>query len=209
MFQPKGPYVHLSWMRAWKKHKPNNIFLNACWHASPRTAPASSNQSLSRERYARSRFDFRPFGGSLVIFRPFCKTLTGKSGLGIAVSHKRKLSWTLSGCKSSTKASSFPIHDDAKWQFWRMTHKPWSRPSAMAFSALGPWPCPSDTDCCLSFMPILTASRTISAMGSAPEDNTKIRGVTGLLSLKDFSKLKDGGSRKSFPNFAAITSWMP
>mmetsp|Transcript_17018 Transcript_17018/g.59547 ORF Transcript_17018/g.59547 Transcript_17018/m.59547 type:complete len:296 (-) Transcript_17018:1049-1936(-) len=196
-------------MEAWKKHKPNNIFLNACWHASPLLTPASSNQSFSMERYARNKLDFSPFGGSFVIFKPFCRTLTGKSGLGIAVSQSRNWSCTLSGCRSSTNTSSLPIQDDAKWQFWRITHKPCSRPSMMALSAFLPCPCPRDTDCCRSFMPILWAKRTISAIGSAPDESTKMRGVTLFESSKDFSRLKDGGSKYSRPNFAAMISCNP
>mmetsp|Transcript_65388 Transcript_65388/g.173848 ORF Transcript_65388/g.173848 Transcript_65388/m.173848 type:complete len:371 (+) Transcript_65388:1511-2623(+) len=197
-------------MRAWKKHKPKSIFLKARWQNSD-FRHASSNQSSSKERYARSKFDFRPFGGSLVIFSPFCSTLTGNCGDGIDVSHRRKASETclpesFSGFRSSTSTSSFCIHEGARWQFCRITHSPCSRPWAIAPSAFAPCPWPRDTDCVRSPMPSRCASRTISAMGSAPDDSTKISGVVAELPAKDLSRLKDGGSRNAAPSLVEMTS---
>jgi hypothetical protein len=61
--------------------------------------------------------DFRPFGGSTVIFMPFCSTLTGKCGAGIELSHSLKVGATFSGSSSSTRRSSTGMKDCARWQF--------------------------------------------------------------------------------------------
>lgn len=37
-----------------------------------------TSKRTSKDKYARRRLDFSPFGGSTVIFIPFCNTLTGK-----------------------------------------------------------------------------------------------------------------------------------
>jgi len=31
IFQPSGPNLHLSWINAWKKHRPNSILFHALW----------------------------------------------------------------------------------------------------------------------------------------------------------------------------------
>mmetsp|Transcript_1346 Transcript_1346/g.3902 ORF Transcript_1346/g.3902 Transcript_1346/m.3902 type:complete len:212 (+) Transcript_1346:2026-2661(+) len=48
-----------------------------------------------------------------------------------------------------------------------------------------------------------------SAMGSAPDESTKISGTVHTLSLKTASKLNDGGSKNSLPSFPKITSCKP
>ncbi len=63
------------------------------------------------------KFDFKPFGGSLVIFTPFCSTDTGNTLVGMDVSHNRKSFDTFAGSMFSQMRSSSDIHDAAKWQF--------------------------------------------------------------------------------------------
>mmetsp|Transcript_74194 Transcript_74194/g.176946 ORF Transcript_74194/g.176946 Transcript_74194/m.176946 type:complete len:223 (-) Transcript_74194:4774-5442(-) len=195
-------------MRAWKKQRPKSIFLKVCLH-SVLLVHASANQSGSMEENARSKFDFRPFGGSMVIFMPFCSTEMGNSDDGIDVSHKRNCSFTLSGSSSSTITSKVGIQDGARWQFCRITQRPPSVPSLIALPAFGPWPCPRDTVVYRSFMPTFCARRMTSTIGSAPDDNTKMSGLHALLPWKDFSRLKPGGSRKFLPRLVEITSCRP
>ena len=83
-----------------------------------------------------------PRGGSTVILTAFCKIETGKVGDGIDVSHNRKDAWVFSAFIPSHKRSRVFIHDAARWQFCRHTQVPLSTASMMAFSAMGPCPCP-------------------------------------------------------------------
>ena len=66
-----------------------------------------------------------------------------------------------------------------------------SHPSRLT---LGPCPCPRDTfsNFLENFMSSASFSR--SAMGSAPGDSTKMRGMALLLSLKAEASSKGGGS---------------
>lgn len=94
IFQPKGPNFLLSWTSAWKKHKPYRSFLKTA------SCLQLSNHSMSEMgslKYDLVIFALKPFGGSLVIFTPFCRTNTGKWSAGYEVNHKRK-----SGCVVST-----------------------------------------------------------------------------------------------------------
>mmetsp|Transcript_63983 Transcript_63983/g.137626 ORF Transcript_63983/g.137626 Transcript_63983/m.137626 type:complete len:252 (-) Transcript_63983:3148-3903(-) len=86
---------------------------------------------------------------------------------------------------------------------------PCSLPSVMAASAFGPWPCPKDTAALRSNMSSFAARRSSSAMGSAPDERTKMRGMQLLLSAYTWSKLKEGGSRYSFPNLLRMMSCKP
>mmetsp|Transcript_9149 Transcript_9149/g.26293 ORF Transcript_9149/g.26293 Transcript_9149/m.26293 type:complete len:262 (+) Transcript_9149:362-1147(+) len=140
---------------------------------------------------------------------PFCSTLTGNSFEGIADSHRRNSGATFSGSSSSTNASSFGIQETAKWQFCKMTQRPCSLPSRIAASAFGPWPWPNDTTTLRSTISSFPARRSNSAMGSAPDDKTKISGMQEVLKENTVSKLKEGGSKKSFPSFFRMISCKP
>ena len=58
--------------------------LKCCLH-SVLLVQLSANHSGSMEVKALKRLDFRPLGGSIVIFMPFCSTEIGKASEGIAV----------------------------------------------------------------------------------------------------------------------------
>ena len=49
---------------------------------------------------------------------------------------------------------------------------------------------------------ISVAKRSKSATGSEPAESTKIKGVVIELSLKDFERLKTGGSTNCWPRFS-------
>lgn len=68
---------------------------------------------------------------------------------------------------------------------------------------LGPWPWPRDTFS--NFLANLSSSASLSrsAMGSAPGDSTKMRGVTLLESWKAPARLNGGGSVKALPKCSA------
>ena len=174
MFHPMGPNLRLSWMMAWKKQKPNSSFLNSLDLAQP------LNYSSERAVYDLNKFARRPWGGSNVIFTPFCRTEMGKVGVGIEVSHNRKSPWVLS-LKSSTSFSKSDIQDAAKWQFWRRIQYPFTSASFISYWALGPWPCPREID--LVFLSISFAILTKSVTGSEPGESRKIRGVRQVESL--------------------------
>jgi hypothetical protein len=63
-------------MTAWKKHNPNNNFLNSFGFTHD-----SKNYlfDIGSVIYEPIKLDLRPFGGSLVILTPFYKIDTGKS----------------------------------------------------------------------------------------------------------------------------------
>ena len=63
MFQPRGPNFFLSWMMAWKKHRPNTSFLQV----TPRT---EGGKTVSLELVIYSRVQ-----GSK--FKPSCITYCG------------------------------------------------------------------------------------------------------------------------------------
>mmetsp|Transcript_49832 Transcript_49832/g.161161 ORF Transcript_49832/g.161161 Transcript_49832/m.161161 type:complete len:248 (+) Transcript_49832:1577-2320(+) len=203
MFQPRGPKLQRSWIRAWKKKRPKSIFLKDFWQ-SLLTAPASLNHSSSMPVYARSKLDFRPFGGSTVILLPFWSTLTGNSFEGIADSHNRNSGANFSGSSSSTMASSRGIHDTERWQFCKMTHMPCSLPSLIAASALGPWPWPKEIDA----MSLLFSSANLYKVlpGSAPGERMKINGDIELESAYEPERSKGGGLTNFSPSLPAMNS---
>mmetsp|Transcript_16562 Transcript_16562/g.49426 ORF Transcript_16562/g.49426 Transcript_16562/m.49426 type:complete len:254 (+) Transcript_16562:1410-2171(+) len=193
MFHPSGPNLRRSWMTAWNRHSPNT----RRFHSSGLLLPLTY-WSVKR-LYVRTRLLFRPFGGSSVILTPSCSTETGKSGLGMLVSHSRKSLCTLSGWMPSTMRSRLGIQLTARWQFCRHTHSPRSMPASSSRSALGPCPCPSDT--CSNFLEkrISPASLSRSAIGSAPDESTKMSGVAGADSLKHVARSNGGGSMNLAP----------
>jgi len=71
---PRGPKFLLSWTSAWKKVRPNSSFCHTSCFLEPQKKAGSEMGWL---RYDRSRLALMPFGGSLVIFTPFCRMLTG------------------------------------------------------------------------------------------------------------------------------------
>ena len=76
---------------------------------------------------------------------PFCSTGTGKTWLGMLVSHSLKSGCTLallSRPSSSTFSSIRSIQEEAKWQFCRHTQCPARAACTMSISAMGPCPCP-------------------------------------------------------------------
>jgi hypothetical protein len=78
-----APYLRRSRITAWKKAKEKTSSLKS-W-AFEQELYSFYEMSL----YVRSKFAFRPFGGSFVIFILACKTGTGKAVLGIDVSQSR------------------------------------------------------------------------------------------------------------------------
>ena len=58
-------------------------------------------------------------------------------------------------------------------------------PSCTIRSAMGPCPCPSDIDDTMSETPRLSAKSLMTAIGSAPAESTKMRGVVQFDSSKD------------------------
>lgn len=197
MFQPIAPNFLRSWTIAWKKENPNSNFLYISGFVQ------SSKSLTSIASYVLRIFYLKPLGGSKVIFTEFCRVETGKSLLGILVSHNLKSLWLLSS-KFSTIYSSFGINDVAKWQFMRRTHPPLVAASIIIFSAFLSWPLPSEI--LSSFFDIFISSANLwkSATGSDPGLRTKMSGIVTDESLKLFARLKVGGSINSLPSFSTI-----
>mmetsp|Transcript_11751 Transcript_11751/g.49290 ORF Transcript_11751/g.49290 Transcript_11751/m.49290 type:complete len:218 (+) Transcript_11751:1979-2632(+) len=174
MFQPSGPNLRLSWITAWKRQMENSSFL---WLAGSLHSSMYSSVILV---YDRIRLAFKPLGGSSVILMPFCRIATGNAGDGMAESQSLNSGCTASASIVSQMTSSLGIHDSARWQFCRHTHMPSSMALSIIASALGPCPWPSDTwsnRCSISFS---SHSLRRSAIGSAPEDSTKMSGASTL-----------------------------
>ena len=173
MFQPSGPYFRRSLTKAWKKHRPNNNFLN-----SPDLSIPSMNSSVTTFVYDPIKLARTPFGGSMVILMPFCRMKAGKCGDGSDVSHNRNDSLIRSGDNSSHKRSNVGIQEIQRWQFCKQTQVPLSCASLMAAYAMSPWPWPSDMAC--NFFPpnpFSSAKAKSADMGSAPGVSTNSRGV--------------------------------
>lgn len=157
----------------------------------------------------RSTLFFNPFGGSFVIFTPFCRTVTGKSSDGYEVSQSRKSVWVVSGRKPSQICSSFPIQLFAKWQFCSTTQLPNFVPSSTIFDAIGPWPWPSESEKS-RFMPKPWSSANLRsvAMGSEPGVKMKISGMQLCESSYDAERSNGGGSVNFAPIFSLTKSWI-
>lgn len=98
-------------MNAWKKQRPNNIFLKIFG------IPLPSNHDLLQigsVPYEPSRFAFNPIGGSFVILTPFCNTATGKVADGYDVSQSLNSLCGFCNGKSSHNFSSLPIQETAR-----------------------------------------------------------------------------------------------
>jgi hypothetical protein len=176
MFQPTAPYLRRSWITALKKARPKSSFLYAAGFVH------ASNASFSISVYVRVRLAFSPFGGSCVSLSDDCSAATGNAFVGIVVSHSRKSAWTFSASRrSSSSRSRRGSHDTDRWQFCRHTQCPFSRPSVMSFSAIGPCPWPSDTILSVSpaTNPCAFASASRYCVGSAPDVRTNTIGVRG------------------------------
>ncbi len=114
-----GPNLRLSWMMAWKKQNPNNNFLNSVGFRQ------LLNYSSLIELYDLIKLALNPWGGSSVIFTPFCNTDIGNVGVGIDVSHSLKSGWVAS-LNYYTSFYSDGIQDAAKWQFWSRIQLPFA-----------------------------------------------------------------------------------
>mmetsp|Transcript_8239 Transcript_8239/g.18050 ORF Transcript_8239/g.18050 Transcript_8239/m.18050 type:complete len:223 (-) Transcript_8239:9299-9967(-) len=193
MFQPRGPNLRRSRTEAWKKHSPKSIFLNSFRRAQV------SNQLSSTCSREPSRLARMPLAGSMVIFTPFCRTKAGKCGEGSEVSQRRKLGCRVSSENSSQIFSSVGIQLMDRWQFCRHTQVPLSAASWMAFSAMGPCPCPSEMALSLLPKPISSANFISSVMGAAPGVSTNMRGVVHLETSKQPLRSKGGGSMNLLP----------
>ena len=89
----------------------------------------------------------------------------------------------------------------ARWQFCNTTQVPCLTPSSMRFTAIGPWPWPSDNENNL-FVPKPWSSANFNsiAVGSAPGVRTKIRGIQQNESAYDEARSNGGGSIYCLPN---------
>eukprot|EP00962_Isochrysis_galbana_P042760 scaffold16068_cov113-Isochrysis_galbana.AAC.2 len=96
-------------------------------------------------------------------------------------------------------ASSLGIHDAARWQFWSRIHVPLSIAEFIAFSAMGPCPCPREIACNFLFIFISIASFSRSSYGSEPGEMTNTIGMMLDASLYEMPRLKGGGSMKRCP----------
>mmetsp|Transcript_54616 Transcript_54616/g.129031 ORF Transcript_54616/g.129031 Transcript_54616/m.129031 type:complete len:271 (-) Transcript_54616:191-1003(-) len=130
---------------------------------------------------------------------PSCSTVTGNWALGYDVSQSRNCGWARSGEICSQVRSSVGIHEGAKWQFWSTHHVPRSMASSIMRSAMGPCPCPSDSDETFFDMPIDAARVRRAFMGSAPGERMKMRGDVTLESLYAEPRSKGGGSTNLAP----------
>lgn len=195
MFQPIGPNLRRSWIIAWKKQKPNKSFLNSLDLVHP------LNYSSDKAVYDLSKFARRPWGGSSVIFTPFCSTEIGKEEVGIEVSQSLKSPWVFS-LNYSTNFYNSGIHEAAKWQFWSSIHDPLSSAYFTSSCALGPWPCPREMD--FVFLSRSFANLRKSVTGSEPGESRKISGVKQVESLKHFPRSKVGGRINYLPSFSQI-----
>ena len=86
---------------------------------------------------------------------------------------------------------------------------PRSMAFCIIFSAIGPWPWPSEM--ALNFFPNFISSAKLSsiAKGSAPAESTKTRGCTLFESLKHVGRCSGGASMKRWPKLAVTKSCMP
>ena len=83
MFQPTAPYLRRSWTTAWKKERPKS----SLWYGSG--LEHFSKSAFSSSSYERIMFALSPLGGSCVSLSDCCSTATGKTAVGIVVSHSR------------------------------------------------------------------------------------------------------------------------
>mmetsp|Transcript_19766 Transcript_19766/g.49735 ORF Transcript_19766/g.49735 Transcript_19766/m.49735 type:complete len:227 (-) Transcript_19766:3861-4541(-) len=187
----------------WKKHKPNNSFLNVVG------LEEDSNHSSSIPRYALCSELRRPFGGSMVILIPPWRIEMGKSGDGHAVSHSRNAGFKSSGFHASIFPSRIGMYEIPRWQFCSRTHFPLAEPSLIPAVALGPCPCPREIMSSFLLMPIFSANVITSPTGSLPDTRMKISGVMFSESANDFWMSKVGGSTNFFPICAAMNCTMP
>ena len=140
---------------------------------------------------------------------PFCKIATGNAGEGMAESQSLKSGCTVSASIVSQMTSSFGIHDSARWQFCKHTHMPSSIAFSIIASALGPWPWPSDTWSNRESISFSSHSFSKSAIGSAPEESTKINGASTRDSEKQASRSNGGGSMNRWPSLPDTKSVTP
>lgn len=83
MFQPMAPNFLLSCTIAWKKEKAKISFLYSSG------LRQSLRAALSNVSIVYMMLLLRPDGGSMVILTEFCKTETGKAGVGMEVIQMR------------------------------------------------------------------------------------------------------------------------
>lgn len=162
MFHPNGPNFLLSYIMAWKKHSPKLSFCHS------RSFFAFSNWSWLISWKLFIKFALRPLGGSVVNFTPFYRTVTGKYSAGIDVKNNLKSGCIYSSCIFWTIISKLGIQDLAKWQFYNNIHSPFSLAIAISFSALIPWPCPSEIPYILWSKSLSLANLYRAVVGSAP-----------------------------------------
>mmetsp|Transcript_41907 Transcript_41907/g.98316 ORF Transcript_41907/g.98316 Transcript_41907/m.98316 type:complete len:249 (-) Transcript_41907:831-1577(-) len=202
IFHPNGPNFLRSCKTACRKQTPNSSLRHSYGfeHA--------SKKSFSNAKYEPATLVRKPFGGSFTILAPSWSTETGKVALGMLVSQSRKSRCTISGSSESTKRSSVSIQLVAKWQFCSSTHDPRSLPSVMSRSASGPWPCPSEIASSFFPKPWSSANLRKIAVGSAPEESTKMSGTVAEESSNTLPRSKGGDSMKRSPWVSATVFWM-
>mmetsp|Transcript_68319 Transcript_68319/g.134107 ORF Transcript_68319/g.134107 Transcript_68319/m.134107 type:complete len:220 (+) Transcript_68319:1348-2007(+) len=171
-FHPILPYFLRSSTTACKKASTKRHGRKAqCGH--------SSNVAWSTFAYVARMFSLSPSGGSVVTFSAFCKMPSGKAGLGMVVSQRRKSSCGFFIC--SRIFSKRLSHEVRRWQFWSSTQSPFLEPVSSMPSATGPCPCPRAHS--LSFGPVKPSSSPsiwMSDPGSAPGLKMNTRGMMGV-----------------------------
>lgn len=127
------------------------------------------------------------------------------------------------GNLTSQTRSSVDIQDAARWQFCNTTQEPSFCAVSIIRRAIGPWPCPSDSELSLAppnpyhvnitklgthWCSITWSSANFSneAIGSAPGDSTKMRGAQLCESPNALPRSKGGGSINWWPSLAVTKS---
>ena len=194
IFHPIGPNLRRSCTIAWKKQseKKNDLNNSGLEHA--------SNSSSFKLSYCLCKFNFNPFGGSIVILIEFFKTFILNLFEDIEVSHNLKLTSRVGlFCNFSISSSNLGMKLIAKWQFCNNIHPPFNFVSSILDIATLSIDLPKETNS--TFLPIESANCWKSFLGSDPVDKTNNKGILLVESSKDFNKLNDGGSVYSFPKF--------
>mmetsp|Transcript_66757 Transcript_66757/g.204253 ORF Transcript_66757/g.204253 Transcript_66757/m.204253 type:complete len:241 (-) Transcript_66757:5715-6437(-) len=193
MFQPMGPNLRRSWQTAWKKQNPYTSLAYASGFAQSDNI-RSSHFIIEPRTFAR-----RPFGGSFVIFTPFCSSSAGNCFVGIEVSHRRYIVSVSSGfiCSQMRSSSGNQLMD--KWQLQSKTQAPSCLALSIMRAAFGPWPWPSEMLSNFDAMPLDSANCNMSLTGSLPAERMKISGDIFVESSKETEMSKTGGSTNFCP----------
>mmetsp|Transcript_17838 Transcript_17838/g.51894 ORF Transcript_17838/g.51894 Transcript_17838/m.51894 type:complete len:287 (-) Transcript_17838:5645-6505(-) len=144
----------------------------------------------------------RPLGGSVVIFRPFCRMPMGNFGCGAELSQRRNCGLGLRAGRSSMIFSSSLSQLIMRWQLASSTQWPPSTPSSMSRTACGDWPWPSAIVSKGTFF--CSASWMSWLVGSTPGERTKMSGADGTDSTITCVRSSTGGSVKRWPRLLTM-----